>query len=626
MIGKQLGNRYKILEQLGGGGMAIVYKGRDTFLNRLVTIKVLRPEFSSDKEFTCRFSREARAVASLSHPNIVSIYDVGHEDDIQYLVMEYVDGEDLKTVIRREGALSQEKAVQIALQVLEALEHAHENNIVHRDIKPHNILITKSGRAKLTDFGIAREATSSTVTQTDTIVGSVHYISPEQARGELAGPQSDIYSLGVVLYEMLTGSLPFTGSSPIAVAIKHIQEEPVPPSRHNPAIPPGLEQVVLRAMQKNPQSRFASAREMARHLESSFAREGEEATRLIPLDEMATQVLKPVGKTRDKVTRRRRLRPVGWVALTFLLLVFFAGGTFALNNYLKGPPPVTVPSVINKELPEARKILANLGLQVAVRKEHHPTIPEGYVIDQDIGPDDAPVKPPRVITLTVSLGPDLREVPDLYRLPLEEARIRLSEKGLVLAEQVQRGYDDSVPPDLIFQQSPAAGQRVAPNTPVTVYLSMGPKPRQSKVPNLIGLTVEQARAKLAENNLSMDENVEWVESTDYFQNQVISQDPAPDSVVDQGTSIKVTLSKGPGPVPREVLVKVPIPNDGQAHQVKIVINDIRGTTLAYLNTHQPGETVITNVRYYGRAIIQVYLDNKLVKEKPLQDGKNIDDN
>ncbi|WP_341466976.1 Stk1 family PASTA domain-containing Ser/Thr kinase [Desulfofundulus salinus] len=620
-----MGNRYEILEQLGGGGMAIVYKGRDTFLNRLVTIKVLRPEFSSDKDFTRRFRREAQAVASLSHPNIVSIYDVGQEDDIQYLVMEYVDGEDLKTVIRREGAMPPEKAVQIAFQILEALEHAHENNIVHRDIKPHNILITKSGRAKLTDFGIAREATAATITQTDTIVGSVHYLSPEQARGELAGPQSDLYSLGVVLYEMLTGSVPFAGDSPIAVAIKHIQEEPEPPSRRNPAVSPGLEQVVLRAMQKNPQSRFASARDMARHLEDLFARDGEEVTRFIPLDEMATRVLKPVEKPREEGVRRRRLRPVGWVALALLLVALLAGGAFALSNYLEGPPPVTVPSVINKDLSEAQRILADLGLQVAVRKVHHPKIPEGYVIDQDIGPEHAPIKPPRVITLTVSLGPDLREVPDLYRLPLEGARIRLAERGLVLAEQVQKDYDDNVPPDLIFQQSPAAGERVAPNTPVTVYLSLGPKPRQSKVPNLIGLTMEQARVKLAENNLSLDENVEWVESTDYFQNQVIIQDPAPDSIVNQGTSVKVTLSKGPGPVPKEVRVKVPLPNDGQAHQVKIVINDVRGTTLAYVNTHQPGETVVTTVRYYGRATIEVYVDNKLVKQKPLQEGKNDDD-
>ncbi len=626
MIGRQLGNRYEILEQLGGGGMAIVYKGRDTFLNRLVTIKVLRPEFSSDKEFTRRFRREAQAVASLSHPNIVSIYDVGQEDGIQYLVMEYVDGEDLKTVIRREGALPPDKAVQIACQVLEALEHAHENNIVHRDIKPHNILITKSGRAKLTDFGIAREATAATVTQADTIVGSVHYLSPEQARGEVAAPQSDIYSLGVVLYEMLTGSVPFTGDNPISVAIKHIQEEPEPPSRRNPAVPPALEQVVLRAMQKNSHLRFATAREMARHLEDLLFQDGEEATRFIPLDDMATRVLKPAEWSGEKGMRRRKLRPAGWVALAVLLMALLAGGALALNSYLKGPPAVNVPLVVNMKLSDAQALLAQYGLQTAVRKEHHPQVPEGYVIAQDIGPQDAPVKPPRVITLTVSLGPDLRVVPDLYRLSLEEARIRLTEKGLVLAETVQKGYDDNVPPNLIFQQSPAAGERVAPNSRVTVYLSLGPKPRQSEVPDLTGLTREQARARLAESNLSLDENVQWVESTDYFQNQVVSQDPPGGTMVNQGTSVKVTLSKGPGPIPKEARVKVPVPNDGQVHQIKIVVTDVRGTSVAYVNSHEPGDTVETTVRYYGSATIQVYVDNRLVKQKSLQEGKNDDDN
>ncbi|MCS5695955.1 Stk1 family PASTA domain-containing Ser/Thr kinase [Desulfofundulus thermocisternus] len=621
MIGKQLGNRYEILERLGGGGMAVVYKGRDTFLNRLVTIKILRPEFSSDKDFTRRFRREAQAVASLSHPNIVSIYDVGQEGDIQYLVMEYVDGEDLKTIIRREGTLPPEKAVQIAYQILEALEHAHENNIVHRDIKPHNILITKGGWAKLTDFGIAREASTATITQTDTIVGSVHYISPEQARGELAGPRSDLYSLGVVLYEMLTGSVPFSGDSPIAVAIKHIQEEPEPPSHRNPAISPALEQIVMRAMQKNPELRFGSAREMARRLENLFASSGEEATRFIPLDDMATRVLQPV----EKKPHRRRLRTAGWVSLALLLLVLLAGGLYALSDYLKGPPPVTVPSVVNKKLSEAQKILTDLGFQVRVREEHHPEIPEGYVIEQDIGPDDGPVKPPRDITLTVSLGPDLREVPDLYRLSLEDARLRLVERGLVLSEQVLKDYNDDVPPDLIFQQSPVAGERVAPGTAVKVYLSLGPKPKESRVPNLIGLTLEQARAKLAENNLGLDENVEWVESTRYFQNQVIDQEPEPDSLVTQGSVVKITLSKGPGPVPGEAQVKVPLENDGQTHQVKIVVNDVRGTTLAYVNTHQPGETVITTVRYYGQATIQIYIDNKLVKQKSLKEGEKNDD-
>ncbi|MBE3588968.1 MAG: Stk1 family PASTA domain-containing Ser/Thr kinase [Thermoanaerobacteraceae bacterium] len=626
MIGKQLGNRYEILEQLGGGGMAIVYKGRDTFLNRLVTIKMLRPEFSSDQDFTRRFRREAQAVASLSHPHIVSIYDVGQEEGVQYLVMEYVDGEDLKTLIRREGALDVARAVQIALQVLEALEHAHENNIVHRDIKPHNILLTRSGRAKLTDFGIAREATAATVTQTDTIVGSVHYLSPEQARGEVAGPKSDIYSLGVVLYEMLTGTVPFAGDSPISVAIKHIQEEPEPPSRRNPAIPPALEQVVLRALAKNPGQRFASAREMAVHLEDIFRGDGEEATRFIPVDEMATRVIKPAGQSwkrgRGEVTpsRRRKLRPAGWAALAVLLLALLAGGGFALHRFLN-VPEVQVPSVVRYSLADAERILAERGLDVAVRREHSDTVPEGYVIDQDIGPEDPPVKPPRVITLTVSLGPDRRVVPDLYRLNLDQARQRLSESGLSLAEPAQEGYDDNVPPGLIFQQSPAAGDKVAPNSRVTVYLSRGPKPRQVQVPDLTGMNREQARAKLAESQLSLDENVQWENSTDFLPDQIIRQDPAANTPVNQGTAVKVVLSKGPGPMPGEALVRFSVPDDGKNHQVKITVSDVRGSNVAHANPHPPGSKVETTVRYLGQAIIRVYIDDKLVREQRMEGGQ-----
>ncbi|MHB8986009.1 MAG: protein kinase domain-containing protein, partial [Eubacteriales bacterium] len=292
MIGKLLGNRYQILEQLGGGGMAIIYKGRDTFLNRFVTIKVLRPEFTSDEEFVKRFSREAQAIARLSHPNIVSIFDVGREGEVPYLVMEYVEGDNLKNKIRTNGAISQpERAVEIARQVLSALQHAHDNNIVHRDIKPHNILITTGGAAKLTDFGIAREATTATLTQSDTIVGSVHYLSPEQARGETAGPGSDIYSLGIVMYEMLTGELPFNGDTPISVAIKHIQDVPAPPSRINPAVSPELEKVIIRAMAKNPADRFESARKMAEALTGAGYSGGDDSPRVIRADEFATRVL-----------------------------------------------------------------------------------------------------------------------------------------------------------------------------------------------------------------------------------------------------------------------------------------------------------------------------------------------
>ena len=365
MIGKLLGNRYEILNQLGGGGMAIVYKGRDTRLNRFVTVKILRPEFTSDENFIKRFSREARAVARLSHPNIVNIHDVGQEEDIHYLVMEYVDGEDLKSVIKDQGALAIGRAVEIAQQVCAALGHAHENDIVHRDVKPHNILITRDGRAKLTDFGIAAETTAATFTHTDTIVGSVHYISPEQARGEPAGPQSDIYSLGMVMYEMLAGQVPYGGDSPIAVALKHIQEEPAPLRQINPAVPDSLSGVVMRALAKTPDQRFAGTGEMCRAIKHCWVDETE-VTQFIPLDDMATTVLPAVKaeggseEAEKKPAASNRKRMV-WLLAPLIVLVLLAGGVLAAQN-LFGAPDVKVTNVVGKHIEEAREILIAQGL------------------------------------------------------------------------------------------------------------------------------------------------------------------------------------------------------------------------------------------------------------------------
>lgn len=239
MIGKILEGRYEILDELGGGGMARVYRGQDRLLHRFVTIKILREQFASDQDFLTRFQKEAQAVARLSHPNVVSIYDVGQEDGIHYLIMEYVEGRSLKEVISERGQLPPREAVDIALQICDALEHAHENGIIHRDIKPHNILITRNGRVKVTDFGIAQAASEATMAYGGTMIGSVHYLAPEQARGGLTGPAADIYSFGIVLYEMLTGELPFKGETPVAVAIKHIQETPRPPAGDKSRRAPG---------------------------------------------------------------------------------------------------------------------------------------------------------------------------------------------------------------------------------------------------------------------------------------------------------------------------------------------------------------------------------------------------
>ncbi|MEW6424966.1 MAG: protein kinase [Bacillota bacterium] len=610
MVGKILGNRYEIIEELGGGGMAIVYKGRDKFLNRLVTIKVLRPEFTVDKDFITRFQREAQAVARLSHPNIVSIYDVGQEEHIHYLVMEYVHGDNLKTLIKKGGPLNPERALHIVVQICKALQHAHENNIVHRDVKPHNILITYGGWAKLTDFGMAREVTAATLTYTDTIMGSVHYLSPEQARGQAVGPKSDLYSLGVVLYEMLTGVVPYQGDSPIAVAIKHIQEQPELPSKINPRITPWLEKVILKALSKDPGFRFASASEMGQSLQAAIGKEDDPETEAIAPGEVFEEERNPNG-----AGKRRRLRPLGWVLAGLFFVAFLAAGAFMFNKYYLSVPEIQVPDVVNKSLAEATAILTGLGLRVAVVKDYDLQVPEGYVIRQDIGPQDPKVKPHRQVTLTVSLGPDLREVPDLYQLSVQEARIRLAEAGLQMAEQFQEDYHDKVPRGYIFHQEPRAHSSQPKGTIVTVYLSKGPRPEESRVPDLAGLTIEQARTRLSEAKLKLDESIVWTENGQYFSGQIVSQEPAANTPVQEGTAVKVVVSKGPGPLPRKAEVNVTVPNDGRRHQVRINVTDVRGSKDVYIKTHAPGEEFTEVIEFYGKTTIRVYLDNNLSKTK-----------
>ncbi|PKM80999.1 MAG: serine/threonine protein kinase, partial [Firmicutes bacterium HGW-Firmicutes-13] len=263
MIGRTLANRYQIEEKIGDGGMAVVYKGCDILLNRFVTVKILRAQFALDENFVSRFRREAQAAASLSHPNIVNIYDVGEEEDTYYIVMEYIDGKSLKELINEKGRLPVNQAVNIARQICEGLVHAHKNKIIHRDIKPHNILITRDGRVKVTDFGIARAVTAATLTYNNNVImGSVHYFAPEQAKGGLAGEKADLYSLGIVIYEMLTGEVPFSGDSPISIALKHLQENIKSPVEINPDIPPNLEKIILKAAEKDISLRYQNAEEM----------------------------------------------------------------------------------------------------------------------------------------------------------------------------------------------------------------------------------------------------------------------------------------------------------------------------------------------------------------------------
>ena len=620
MIGRLLGNRYEVLEQLGGGGMAVIYKARDTFLNRLVTIKVLRPEFTGDEDFVERFRREAQAVARLSHPNIVSIYDVGREGDIHYLVMEFVEGENLKNLIKREGRLGLRLSAEIAGQVAEALQHAHENNIVHRDVKPQNIMITRSGRAKLTDFGIAREATAATLTQSDTIVGSVHYLSPEQARGETAGPASDIYSLGVVLYEMVTGIQPFGGDTPIGVALKHITETPAPPSGFNREVSPEMESIILRAMAKSPKDRYRSAGEMAADLYRA-ARTNEGGFWAGPADDFPTQVLpaarpdfeggeRPVEKSVAKKGRRM------WFWVLLAVLAVLTAGALALHVYIN-VPEVDMPDVEGETLDEAREILKGYGIKhIQVSRNAHPSVPAGRVISQD-PPPGTRVKVTRNVVLNVSQGPEYRVVPGVVGSTLNAARIELSKNDLNLAA-AKEDYHESYPEGVVYDQEPKAGVKIAKGSGVILYVSKGPAPKMSTVPALVGLILDRARTELEKAGLKLDDNVVKIASTEYLAGQVVSQNPAAGTEVPQGTAVQVTVSTGPGPVRRLARVEARIPDDKKEHELKIVVKDVQGTNEVYTGIHSAGERVVRDVPYYGKAQVQVYIDKKLAGEQSFE--------
>lgn len=618
-----MGNRYKILELIGEGGMALVYKAECTLLQRIVAVKVLRTQYSSDKEFVDRFRREAQAAASLSHPNMVNIYDVGEEDGIHYIVMEYISGTTLKDLIKKEAPLQVNKALRIALQIAEALKHAHERNIVHRDIKPHNILLTADGRAKVTDFGIARAISAGGYTQTGVVMGSVQYFSPEQAKGVTVGPQSDLYSLGCVLYEMLSGEVPFQGESPISIALKHLQEEPLPINRFRQDLPQAVVSLVNRAMAKDLGKRYPSARAMLKDIQAILGLDVQSEK----AEDYPTQVMNSLT---DQAMTEEKEHPTGtgktW--LVFLISLFGACALFVFGfiYLLPSKPTVQVPDLVGKALSEAKEIAGDQGLKINVVREMHHQMQTGLIISQDPAAERT-VRRGREVKVVVSKGAETVHVPDVTGKSRREAEIILEEARLQLGE-IYTELSSDVPKDRVVRQKPAPNMVIQKGATVDLYLSLGPDYDKVQVPNFIGHRLVDVQARLASLGLVF-ESYE-LQMSSYPEGQILEQQPPPGSIVPLGTPLKFMISGVPqddtlsntgggsalGPR-KEKKVNITINQGPEDQNVEVVLEDNRGRQVVYEHLHHPGESFAIDVESYGQARIFVYINEVLSYEEKL---------
>ncbi len=622
-LGHIIGKRYKVEEQLGGGGMALVYRAHDNFLNREVTLKILRPQYTCDEDFVERFRREAQAVASLSNINTVSVFDVGEENGIHYIVMEYIEGQNLKELIREKGKLTLAEAVDYARQICDGLDHAHEKGIVHRDIKPHNILVTKNGRVKVTDFGIAKAVTSATVTHVGTIIGSVHYLAPEQAKGQPGGIRSDLYSVGVVLYEMVTGQLPFEGETPIAMAMKHIQEEPVAPACLNPEVSPELERVILRSMAKSPEHRYQTAKEMSDDLRTVLAGRISEATRVIPLSDCPTMIL-PVVEDQAALAKKQAQKKRRWlISIAVLIVLGLIGGAALGIGEMFFNQIVQVPNLIGLTEQEARAQLTEKNLVLKVVDSQNSDKPVGQIFHQ-LPEADSSVRETRVIKVYISLGPKMYPVPDLKGRTLEEAKALIVQSQMVLGGESYQ-FDEKVPAGSIASQypDPADVKEQPQGTKINLVTSKGPEPQYIAIPDVVGLSEQEATDKLAAANLNLLKEAE-VESLQYFAGAVVSQNPAPapEQTIPEGSTINVQISKGPGPTARDFVLRTELPNNGQVNLVKVIIYDAKNPEgrIEYEQQYEGGATIKIPVKVYGKGgKYELFVNNILEQQEEIPD-------
>lgn len=600
-IGTMIGNRYEVVEKVGTGGMADVYRAMDHRLNRYVAVKILKNEYSEDTKFVTKFRQEAQAVACLSHPNVVAVYDVGEEQGMHFIVMEFVEGITLKSYIEKKGKLSVREAVGIGIQIASGLEAAHNSHIIHRDIKPQNILISRDGTAKVTDFGIAKAASSNTITAS--AMGSVHYISPEQARGGFSDEKSDVYSLGVTMYEMLSGTLPFTGESAVAVALAHIQEEAVPLTAMDATIPKGISDIVAKCMQKKADFRYPTSADLIADLKMFLQDpEGEygvvkplyentdtifikptdvnrlKAATQTPASDNGTAVAEPEdkkageedsGEVDPKLEKALIGGSIVVAIIIGIVIIYVIGKVFgfwggASSSTEATPTPevtssaasatatpeasdsaqkVTVENVAGMTTEEAKTALSQKGLSnVKVSEQQSDTISAGKVIstDPEAGTE---VEKDAEITLIVSSGTSTVQVPSVASMTVTKAKSTLAAEGFNAVEG-SKVYSDTVKAGLVAYSNPKGGAQASKGATITLYISKGPKQTTTTVPDLMGMTKAQAKEALTAKKLVLGSSVSTAYSDNVPKNRVCVQSKAEGTEVKTGSKVDITLSLG----------------------------------------------------------------------------------
>ncbi len=665
-----ISDRYEIIDKVGSGGMADVYKSKDHRLNRFVAIKILKAEFSDDTKFVEKFRAEAQSAAGLSHPNVVNVYDVGDENDMYYIVMELVEGITLKSFIEKKGRLDVREAVGIAIQIAQGMEAAHANHIVHRDIKPQNIIISREGKVKVTDFGIAKAVTSDTISSN--AMGSVHYLSPEQARGGFSDEKSDIYSLGVTMYEMLTGRVPFIGDNTVSVALSHLQDEPTPLRDIEPSLPVSLDRIVQKCMQKKPEYRYLTASALITDLKKSLSnpdgayvtimnaqtvensptisftpediktiREAEKQQELReqPIEVKPTNMRQNYKKVEEDDDEEEDVKPalerlmsIGGVLAAILIVGIFVfiivkvsgcfGGGSNRDSLTRTASPAstiettkqvqTVPDVTNLKYDDVIEDLEDLGLVVNAKQEASDTVEQGYIISQDVKAGTE-IQEDMVINLVVSSGQEELKVASVAGKSQEGAKAALVAQGFKVT--VSTVYSNTVEEGLAVGTSPEAGKTAQAGETIVLYVSKGKEDTSIAVPDLTNKTEAEAKKALESAGLQLSTSVSYEYDSSVAKGKVISQSTSVGTKVEKGTAISITVSNGAQPkyVAKGVtLTDNPFETEDQTGVIKCILKQDGKSTTVYEESHSMGDFPITLPEFEGYSDstgeLYVYLD------------------